>query len=150
MLTPVGREGVGLRCTPFISTFVNLLLLQNHRPAGRPDLIHDIPHLLLDLLLRQQAPLPQLIAHAPFLQQGSQRLLCVADGDHAADVFGRAPQQRRSQHAFRYGGRFLVAGLGLEVQEREVDVALEVRWEPGFEGGCLDCLFVCWRLDAGV
>ena len=114
--------------------------MMGSRSGGTTYLSHHIPHLVLDFLLRHQEPLPQLIAHAPFLEEGGQSLLRASDCQHAVDVFGCAPQQRRPQDALGYGGRFLVAGagLGLEVQEREVDVALEVGWEPGFEGGCLD------------
>ena len=95
-----------------------------------------ILHLLLHLILRPQTPLPQLIPHAPPRQQRAQRLLPAADRNDAVDVFGGAAQQGGAQDRVRDLEWFFGFRRGLvQVQEGEVDVALEVGREPGFEGG---------------
>lgn len=49
------------------------------------------------------------------------------------DVFGGPAQEGGFEDAVRDGDGFVFAGVGLlEVQEGEVDVSLEVGWEPGF------------------
>lgn len=92
-------------------------------------LLHDVSQLLLNLLLGALEALPQLIADAAALQQDLEGLLRVADLDDAVDVFGGAAQERGFEDA--------VGRLGvLLVQQRQVDVALEMRREPRLERGC--------------
>lgn len=100
------------------------------------DLHHNVPQLLLHLLLRTQESLPQVVAHASPLQQCAARLLRRPDLDDAVDVLDGPPQQCRPQHAVRDLGSLLLlavaAGrLGLEMKERQVDVTLQMRREPG-------------------
>ena len=95
-------------------------------------LLHNISQLLLNLLLRALEPLPQIVAHAASLQKNLECLLRVSDLHNAVDVLCCAAQERSFQDAVWYFGVFLV-------QQRQVDVALEVLWEPGLKGrggGC--------------
>lgn len=71
-------------------------------------LLHDVPQLLLDLLLGALEALPQLIADAAALQQDLEGLLCVADLDDAVDVFGGAAQERGFEDAVGRLGVLLV------------------------------------------
>lgn len=52
-------------------------------------------------------------------------------------VLDGASEKSRADHTLRDLGGFLGAGFGLEVQEGEIDVSLEVRTEPGLEVGTL-------------
>jgi hypothetical protein len=68
----------------------------------------------------------QIVAHAAPLQQHLQRLLCVSDLHNAVDVFGGAAQQSSLEDAVRDLWLLLV-------QQRQVDVALDMLGEPGLE-----------------
>ena len=89
-------------------------------------LLHNIPQLLLNLLLRALKPLPQIIAYTAPLQQDLKCLLRVPDLHNAVDVLCCAAQQRGFQDAVWCFWVFLV-------QQRQVNVALEVLWKPGLE-----------------
>jgi hypothetical protein len=91
--------------------------------------LYNVPQLLLDLLLRALESLPQIIAYAAPLQQDLERLLRVPDLDDAVDVLGSATQKRSFQDAVGDFGLFLV-------QQRQIDVALEVLGKPGLERRC--------------
>lgn len=100
-------------------------------------LLHNIPQLLLNLLLGALESLPQIIAHATPLQKHLERLLRIPDLHDAVDVLGRAAQQCSLED--------VVGDLGFVlVQQCEVDVALDVGGEPWLEGGgaCLLSLAV--------
>lgn len=94
--------------------------------AGLAYLLHNVPQLLLDLLLSTLESLPQIIADAAPLQQDLECLLRVPDLHDAVDVFGCAAQERSFQDAIRCLRLLLV-------QQRQVDVALDVRREPRLE-----------------
>jgi hypothetical protein len=59
--------------------------------------------------------------------------------NNALNVFDGASYEGRSYDAIGDLDALLCAGLGLEVEERQVDVSLEVRTEPWFEVGALGC-----------
>jgi len=64
----------------------------------------------------------------------------VPDQHDAVDIFGGPLEQSGFEHAVWYGGGFLAVGGGrFEVEEGEVDVAVEVGREPGFEGEGFCC-----------
>lgn len=90
-------------------------------------LIHNIPKLLLDLLLRALEPLPQIIPHTAPLQQNLQRLLRIPDLNDSVDILCCAAQQSSLQNAVWHLGL-------LHVKQGEVDIALEVGGEPGLKG----------------
>ena len=108
--------------------------------AGLAYLLHNVPQLLLDLLLSTLESLPQIIADAAPLQQDLECLLRVPDLHDAVDVFGCAAQDRSFQDAIRCLSLLLV-------QLRQVDVALDVRREPRLErrggGGLTLAVEVC-------
>jgi hypothetical protein len=95
--------------------------------------LHHILDLKLQLLLRPQQPLPDLITHHAPRQQRTQRLLPRPDLNDAADVFLCAGEQRCAEDGvWDFGGLFTAAaGVVGEVEEREVDVALRVWGEVG-------------------
>jgi hypothetical protein len=66
-------------------------------------------------------------------------LLGGLDVDQALDILNCATEKGRSQDALGDLGRLFGAFFGVEMQEGEVDVSLEVRAEPGREV----CAFSC-------
>lgn len=112
-----------------------------HQPSewAVAHLHHDVPQLSLYLLLGARKALEQVVAHAALLQKRRTRLLCAADLDDALDVLDGAADERGAQNALRNLGRLLLAGLGLLVKQRQVDVLLEVLAEPRLEIGLLRC-----------
>jgi hypothetical protein len=101
----------------------------------RTYLVNNVPQLLLNLLLGPLETLPQIIADGAPLEQGGQAGFGATDGDYAVDVFGGSTEQGGLEDAFWHLWRVCV---GLDVQEGEVYVALDVRTEPGREG-CRFC-----------
>ena len=118
-------------------------------------LLHDILDLDLELLLRPQQPLPDLVAdHAP-LQQGAEGLFARADLNDPRNVFLGAGEQGGAEDGVGHQdlGRFFVVVLVVgEVEEREVDVALGVGGKVGREGeggGCFVNISREWRAGKG-
>ena len=102
--------------------------------------LHDnFPKLLLNLLLCALEALPEVVADAAALQQRAAGLLRRADLDDAVDVLDGPPQQRCPQHAVGHLGRLLLARLRLQVQQRQVDVPLQMLREPGREVRAFGC-----------
>lgn len=89
----------------------------------------DITEFLLHFALGALETLPQIVADAAALQQRAARLLGRLDLDQALNVLDGAAQQRGLEHRVGHRGA-LLALLGLHVEERHVDVALEVGTEP--------------------
>lgn len=106
------------------------------------NLRNNIPNLILHLLLSPDKPLPQIITHTAPLQKHSECLFLAPQRQHPVNILRRASQERSLKHRLRHRGLFLTVVFGglVEVQEGEVDVALEVSGEPWFEGGG----FFCW------
>jgi hypothetical protein len=96
----------------------------------KTNLADDVADLLLGLLLGAQEALPHVVADAAAVQQLRQRRLRAPHVHDAADVLGRAPQQRRLEQRLRHAGLVLVVVLR---EQREVDVARAVLGEPGRE-----------------
>jgi hypothetical protein len=106
------------------------------------DLGNNIAHLILHLLLGALEALPQVVADTAALEEHGQGLFLGSQGHDALDIFCCAAEERGFQDGFWDGGGFLFlggGGGGLKVEEGEVDVALEVCWEPWFQGGGFSC-----------
>lgn len=115
------------------------------RENKRAHLRNNIPNLILHLLLSPGKPLPQIITHTTPLQKHSQSLFLAPQRQHPVNILRRASQKCSLEHRLRYRSLFLTVVFGglVEVQEGEIDVALEVRGEPWFEGGG----FFCWSVS---
>lgn len=116
-------------------------MLANHdifKIVGFPAYLDDnISELLVHLLLRALKPLPQIIAHTSSRQERTTGLLGSLDLDQSADVLHGTSHQRCAQHAVGDSRGLLGAILGVEVQEGEVNVSLEMRAEPRGQVGVL-------------
>lgn len=132
--TPVGRKTVGLVQVALVSggTLNDLLVASAY-------LHHYIPELSLHLALSAREALEQVIAHAALLEERCTRLLCAADVDDALDVLDGTADKRGAQDALGNLRRLLLAGLRVLVQQRQVDVFLEVLAKPG-----LKVCLLCW------
>lgn len=100
----------------------------------RVGLAHDLDNLGLELLLRVEEPLPQLVPNLPALEQERQRRFGVANGPDEAHVIHRAAEEGGDEDRL---GRGRVEG-----EERDVHVSRFVLGEPRLCGGlvCGDCL----------
>lgn len=133
-LAPVRCKGVGLY------SMVSKTCFQTSLSGAYSSYLHDhVPQLLFHLLLCAAEPLPQVIAHASPLQERATRSLRGPNLDDAVDVLDGAPQQRCSQNAIGDLWALFRAVLGLEMEEGEIDVALQMRTEPRLEVCALSC-----------
>ena len=98
-------------------------------------LLNDVAELALHLVLGTLEALPQVVADAAPEQQRAAGLLGRLDLDEALNVFDGAAQERGAEDAVGHARRLFA--VGAEVQQGEVDVALEVGAEPGREVGAL-------------
>lgn len=156
---PVGGEGVGLQklvryrfedvsfelarpkaCEESNSQMLESRACEASSVRGvKTYLCYYITQLLLHLLLSSLKSLPQIIANTATLQQRTARLLGRLDLNEAVDVLDGAAEECSLEDALGDTGGLFAAVFGVHVEEGEVDVALEVRAEPGSQVGALGC-----------
>lgn len=101
------------------------------------DLRDDISQLLSHLSLCPLEALPQVITDAAPLQQGAASLLRVLNLVQTVDILHGAAHEGCPQNTVGNLLCLLASFLTVELEQCVVDVALEVRAEPGGEVGTL-------------
>ena len=89
---------------------------------GEAHLEHNVAQLLLHFLLSALVALPQVVAYAASLKHKNARALGTAQLHNAVDVRYGAAHEGGTQHT--------VGDLGVQVEERQVYIALQVVAEP--------------------
>lgn len=139
-LAPVGRKSVRLWYDGLVVSKVHA----EHnwwglKRRGQAYLHHDIAQLSLHVALGAREPLPQIISHASLLEQVRAGLLGSPYLHNAVDVLHSAADEGGAQNALGNLGRLLLAGLRLQVEQRQIYVSLQVWAEPWLEVCLLRC-----------